>query len=60
MPKYVFNKTAKWMDGCSPVNLLHILRTPLPMNTSGGLLPKIFGSEYKNKENLYRKPQHYL
>ena len=23
--------------GCSPVNLLHILRTPFPKNTSGGL-----------------------
>ena len=27
--------------GCSPVNLLHILRTPFPKNTSGGLLLKI-------------------
>ena len=24
--------------GCSPVNLLHIFRTPCPKNTSGGLL----------------------
>ena len=24
--------------GCSPVNLLHIIRTPSPKNTSGGLL----------------------
>ena len=24
--------------GCSPVNLLHIFRTPFPRNTSGGLL----------------------
>ena len=23
--------------GCSPVNLLHIFRTPVPKNTSGGL-----------------------
>ena len=23
--------------GCSPVNLLHIFRTPFPKNTSGGL-----------------------
>ena len=38
------------MDGCSPVNLLHILRTPLPMNTSGGLLPKIFGQSIKIKK----------
>ena len=26
--------------GCSPLNLLHILRTPFPKNTSGRLLPK--------------------
>ena len=26
--------------GCSPVNLLHIFRTPFPQNTSGGLLLK--------------------
>ena len=33
---------------CSPVNLLHIFRTPFPKNTSGGmLLSKRFGSEYK-------------
>ena len=25
-------------DGCSPVNLLRIFRTPVPKNTSGGLL----------------------
>ena len=25
-------------DGCSPVNLLHIFRTPFPKNTSGWLL----------------------
>ena len=24
--------------GCSPVNLLHLFRTPFPKNTSGGLL----------------------
>ena len=24
--------------GCSPVNLLHIFRTPFPKNASGGLL----------------------
>ena len=26
--------------GCSPVNLLHIFRTPFPKNTSGGQLLK--------------------
>ena len=30
--------------GCSPVNLLHILRTPFPRNTSGWL----HLNEYKN------------
>ena len=27
--------------GCSPINLLHIFRTPFPKNTSGRLLLKI-------------------
>ena len=27
--------------GCSPVNLLHIFRTPFPRNTSGWLLPNM-------------------
>ena len=27
--------------GCSPVNLLHIFRTPFPKNISGWLLPKV-------------------
>ena len=27
--------------GCSPVNLLHIFKTPFPKNTSGGLLLEI-------------------
>ena len=36
MPKRDFNKVAK--HGCSPVNLLHIFRTPFPKNTSGQLL----------------------
>ena len=47
MPKYNFNKVAKHYcnfietalrHGCSPVNLLHIFRTPFPKNTSVGLL----------------------
>ena len=48
MPKYDFGKVAKsnlieiiLRDGCSPVNLLHIFRTPLPKNSSGGLLLKV-------------------
>ena len=44
IPKCDFNKVASnfietaLRDGCSPVNLLHIFRTPFPKNTSGGLL----------------------
>ena len=40
MPKCDFNKVAKqfieitFRHGCSPVNLLDILGTPFPMNTS--------------------------
>ena len=49
MPKCDFNKVAKQSNfieitlrhGCSPVNLLHNFRTPLPKNTSGRLLLKI-------------------
>ena len=32
-----FTKIALW-HGCSPVNLLHIFRTPFPKNNFGGLL----------------------
>ena len=45
MPKYYFNKVAKQLylnhpwHGCYPANLLHILKTLFPKNTSGGLLP---------------------
>ena len=52
MPKCDFNKCRNvisvkllcnfieiaFRHGCSPVNLLLIFRTPLPKNTSGGLL----------------------
>ena len=34
MPKCIFNIR----HGCSPVNLLHIFRTPFPKNTPGRLL----------------------
>ena len=43
MPKCDLNKVAEialW-HGCSPVNLLHIFRTPFPKSTSGWLLLKI-------------------
>ena len=35
-----FIEIALW-HGCSPVNLLHIFRTPFPKNTSGRLLVKL-------------------
>ena len=41
MPKCDFNKVAieiALRHGCSPVNVLHIFRTPHPKNTSGRLL----------------------
>ena len=44
MPKCDFNKIAcNFIEitltyGCSPVNLVHIFRTPFPKNTSGWLL----------------------
>ena len=39
MPKYDFNKVAKQLrHGCSPVNLLHIFRTPFSRNSSEWLL----------------------
>ena len=42
MPKCDFNKVAITLwNGCSPVDLLHISRTPFPRNTSEGLLLKI-------------------
>ena len=47
MPQCDFNKDAKatllksQLRMCSPVNLLHTFRTPLPKNTSGGLLLSI-------------------
>ena len=44
MPKCDFNKVAKQITlrhGCSPVNLLHIFRTPFLKNTSEWLLPTL-------------------
>ena len=44
MPKCDFNRVAlqlieiTLLRGCSPVNLLHIFRTPFPDITSSGLL----------------------
>ena len=33
--------------GCSPVNLLHVLRTPFPKHTSGGLLSQHQSHSFK-------------
>ena len=48
--------------GCSPVNFLHIFRTPFPKNTSGGLLLKTnlfkFNITLKNTD-LYTVPYFY-
>ena len=35
---YYFSKKKKKKNGCSPVNFLHILKTPFPRSTSGRLL----------------------
>ena len=41
MPKCGFNFIEITLqNGCSPVNLLYIVRTRFPKNTSGGLLPE--------------------
>ena len=40
MPKCDFIKVAL-LHGCSPVNLLHIFRTPFPKNNSKELLLKV-------------------
>ena len=56
MPKYDFNKTERNFieitipHGCSPVNLLHIFRTPFLKNTSGGLLLK---SVFRTLSSIY-------
>ena len=45
MPECDFNKVASLRHGCSPVNLLHIFRTPFPKNTSEGLLLRVLERE---------------
>ena len=48
--------------GCSPVNLLHIFRTPVPKNTSGRLLPygKTLKAESKYGLNFRSISNNYL
>ena len=43
MPKCDFKIALR--HGCSPVNLLHIFRTPFPKNTSGRLILKDLGTD---------------
>ena len=58
MSKCNFNKVAllcKFTEitlqhGCSPVNLLHIFRTPFPKNTCRGLL---LTSHYRASERVF-------
>ena len=51
MPKCDFNKVAKqpFRHGCSPVNLLHIFKTPFPRNNPGGLLLNPLTVHLKNQ-----------
>ena len=41
--------------GCSPVNLLHILKTPFPKNTFGWLLLKVSKNKLKPKYHNHKK-----
>ena len=67
MPKCDFHKVAKQLywnhtsASCSPVNLLHIFRTPFSKNTSGGLFLRIvhcleqFYELYSSVQNSRRR-----
>ena len=58
MPKRDLNKDA---NGCSPVNLLYIFRTPFPKNTSGGLLLSVVStSTLLAHTGLVVSPKQYL
>ena len=52
MPKCDFNKV-RLQHGCSPVNLLHIFRTPFPKNTFGWLLLTILLRKVKKGIHIY-------
>ena len=58
MPKYNFNKFATLWHECSPVNLLHIFRTPFPENISVELLLLLkmkMANHFAIKENAKAK-----
>ena len=58
MPKYHFNEVEiRLRYGCSPVNLLHIFRTPFNKNTPGWLLlHRVFcDTRAKGHKNLSKK-----
>ena len=44
------NKCLNFFNGCSPVTLLHVFRTPFPKNTSGRLLLRFLNE--KNELNV--------
>ena len=61
MSQYDFKKVVlhfveiKLWDGCSPVHLLHIFKTPFFKNTSGGLLliASSVGSQLKSSNKIF-------
>ena len=61
MKKYDFNKVARnfieitFRHGCSPVNLLHIFRTPFPKSTSGWLLLNVPDKSVGLRISLYEQ-----
>ena len=47
-------------NGCSPVNLLYIFRTPFSKNTSGGLLLDQLWSSFNSLSNIIALTEAYL
>ena len=56
MLKCDFNKVLR--DGCSPVNLLHIFRTPFPKNTAKWLLLKLLKDPVNWIDSFAKKIKH--
>ena len=61
MPKCDFDKVARnfieiaLRHGCSPVNLLHIFRTPFPKNTTGAFTFTQYCRSRQHREMLWRE-----